>query len=103
LLIVLVGTAALHLRALRTPFFADDYLFLDQVRDRGPIAALLSHDPIGNFLRPIGRQLHFWVWSHAGGESPVVFHVVNLALFLGAVVLLYQLVRRVSGRGAAIV
>ena len=103
LFLVLAGAAALHAPAVRAPFFADDYLFLDQVRDRGLFAVLASGDPIGNFLRPVGRQLHFWLWSHAGGESPVVFHLVNLALFLGAVALLYELVRRVAGRGAAIV
>ena len=39
LALVLAGAAALHVSALGAPFFADDYLFLDQVRDRGPVAA----------------------------------------------------------------
>ena len=43
----LLGALALHAYSLRAPFFADDYLFLDQVRDRSLPAALTSPDPIG--------------------------------------------------------
>src|SRR5262249_43451637 len=81
LALVLAAGAATHAAILRAPFFADDYLFLDQVRARPLVEALLSHDPLGNFLRPVGRQLHFWIWSHASGESPLAFHAVNLIVF----------------------
>jgi hypothetical protein len=95
--------AALWLQraALRAPFFADDFLFLDQVRHRPLWAALASQDPIGNFARPVGRQLHFWVLSRLGGESPLVFHAVNLALFLAALALLFVVARRLAGTAAA--
>jgi len=103
LTLVLAAAAATHAAILRAPFFADDYLFLDQVRARPFIDALVSRDPLGNFLRPVGRQLHFWIWSHASGESPLVFHVVNLLVFLAAVVLLHEIARRQAGRGPALV
>ncbi|HEV8481273.1 MAG TPA: hypothetical protein VGR66_10810 [Candidatus Eisenbacteria bacterium] len=103
LALVLAAAAATHAAVLRAPFFADDYLFLDQVRARPLVDALVSPDPLGNFLRPVGRQLHFWIWSHATGESPLAFHVVNLLVFLGAVVLLYEIARRLAGRGPAFV
>jgi hypothetical protein len=99
----LILAAALWLQraALRAPFFADDFLFLDQVRHRSLWSALASQDPIGNFARPVGRQLHFWVLSRLGAESPLVFHAVNLALVLAALALLFVVARRLAGTAAA--
>ena len=93
---------ALHWRALAAPFFADDWLFLDMVRSRSLLGALLAHDPIGNYFRPLGRAVWFWLLAHASGESPVVFHAANLALFLSCVVMLWLLARRVAGERAAL-
>ena len=55
LALVLVAGAWLQISALRLPFFADDYLFLDQIRGRSLWAALTSPDPLRNFWRPVGR------------------------------------------------
>src|SRR5205814_4283390 len=85
------------------PFFADDYLFLDQVRNRPFLAALVSPDPIGTFFRPIGRQAWFRLAGHASGQSPALFHAIDLSVFLVAITLLYRLVRRVAAPPAAIV
>jgi Flp pilus assembly protein TadD len=101
--LILVAAVVLHAERVPTPFFADDYLFLEQVRYRSIADALTSPDPLGNFLRPIGRQLHFWVWARVGGESPRFFHVVNLGFFLIAIGLLIALARRLHGPRAAIV
>lgn len=98
-----VAAALLHWRALAAPFFADDWLFLDQARARSLVAALLSPDPIGNFFRPLGRVLWFGVLGRASGESPVVFHAANLALWVLAVVLLWALARRLGGERVAAV
>ncbi|HEV2104989.1 MAG TPA: hypothetical protein VGU27_04605, partial [Candidatus Eisenbacteria bacterium] len=97
----LVAAALLHARVLVAPFFADDWLFLDQVRDRPLAAALASPDPIGNFVRPLGRQAWFWLLARAGGGSPAWFHAGNLVLFLVSLVLLAHLARRVAGPLAA--
>src|SRR5207237_4678379 len=40
LLLILAAAGGLHAPALRLPFFADDYLFLDQARFRSLIATL---------------------------------------------------------------
>ena len=85
--LVLLAALWLHAGALRTPFFADDYVFLDQVRHRGLLDVLTGPDPIGNFVRPVGRQLHFWLLARAGGESAAPFHAANLALFLAVLAL----------------
>ena len=87
LALVLVGVAWLHISALRLPFFADDYLFLDQVRGRSLWAALASPDPLRNFWRPVGRQLYFWLVALTG-ESPLAAHLLNLIIFAGIVAML---------------
>jgi hypothetical protein len=99
----LVAAFIAHMSALRAPFFADDWLFLDQVRARTLAAVLASPDPIGNFLRPLGRQVWFWTLGTVSGESPLPFHAANLVMFLVALVLLARLARRVSGPLAGIV
>jgi len=100
---ILLAAVWIHRDALRAPFFADDYLFLDQARGRSVGATLAAHDPLGNYLRPVSRQLAFWTLGRAGGESPVAFHVAGLALLVLSLALLFVLVRsRLSTRGAAI-
>lgn len=101
LALILLATAWLQRAALRAPFFADDFLFLDQARNHSLWAALTAPDPIGNFVRPVGRQLHFWLLARVSGESAVVFHAANLALFLGVVALLFLVTRRLAGTVAA--
>ncbi len=101
--LVLAAAAWVQAPALRAGFVADDFLFLDQVRGRGLVAALGAPDPIGNFLRPVGRALWYWALARAGGESPLVFHIASLTLFLLVLVLLFVLVRRLAGALAATV
>ena len=101
LALVLAAAAWLQHAALRSPFFADDFLFLDQVRGRGLFEVLRSPDPIGNFLRPVSRQIHFWWFARLGHETPGPFHAANLALFLVALVLLYRIARHAAGVFAA--
>ena len=103
LLLILAAAAWLHGPALEQPFFADDYLFLDQVRSQSLPAVLAAPDPLGNFFRPVGRQLWFWALSHASGESPVAFHFAALFVFLLTITLLFALAQRVAGTGAGLI
>lgn len=91
----------LHAGALTAPFFADDWLFLDLVRSRSLLATLAAPDPIGNFFRPLGRQVWFWLLAHGTGESSVAFHAANLALFVACVLMLWAIARRVAGERTA--
>jgi len=102
LALVLAAAAWLHARVISFGFFADDYLFLDQVRQHSLWSALTSRDPLGNFMRPVSRQLHFWLAAHAAGESPVPFHLANLAYFLLALFLFERIARRFMRPAAAI-
>ena len=99
--LVLLAAFALHAPALTLPFFADDYLFLDQVRHRSLLDVLVAPDPIGNFFRPLGRQVYFWVLAHLTRQNPVAFHAVNLGLFLAIVGFLFSIARRIAGPYAA--
>ena len=99
-----LGAAALvQAGALRAPFFADDWLFLDQVRQKGFLTALMAADPIGNFFRPLGRVTWFWILGRASGESAFVFHAGNLALWVISVGLLWAIARRLAGDRVAAV
>ncbi|MEQ1833193.1 MAG: hypothetical protein ABL977_09060 [Candidatus Eisenbacteria bacterium] len=93
----------MHVRSLGAPFFADDWLFLDQVRFRSLFQVLASPDPLGNYFRPLGRQLWFWGLANLSAESPLWFHAANLACFTLAVVLLGLIARRLAGPLAGIV
>lgn len=101
--LILAATLAIAAPSLDRPFFADDYLFLDQARGRSIGGLLSAPDPIGNFYRPVGRQLFFGLTRLAFGESPLAFHVVGLVLFLAVPLLLYAIARRLAGPRAAIV
>lgn len=97
LAIVLGAALWLQRGVIGAPFFADDYLFLDAVRGRGFMRALLSPDPLANYLRPVSRQIHFWWLSRVAHESPWPFHVANLALLLISLALLHRIARRFTG------
>src|SRR5215831_2034183 len=98
-----IAAVVTHVRSFAAPFFADDWLFLDQVRFRSLAHVLASPDPIGNYFRPLGRQVWFWVLARVGGESAFVFHAANLLCLVAAVVLLAVLARRLAGPLAAVV
>jgi hypothetical protein len=97
LALILVGGFILHMSALAAPFFADDYVFLDRVRFQSLSKTLFSQDPLGNFFRPVGRQLYFWLTAHVSNESPVFFHSINLVLFLACLALLFFIAKRLAG------
>ncbi|MCC6348871.1 MAG: hypothetical protein IT347_04660 [Candidatus Eisenbacteria bacterium] len=103
LIVLLAGIAALHAADLRQPFMTDDYLFLEQARAGSLWEALTSADPLGNYFRPVGRQVFFALVGGLGGEQPWVYRLVNLGLFLAATVLLFRIARRLLGGRAALV
>jgi len=100
---LLLGAIVLliHGSALSHPLFADDYLFFDRVRYRGFLDAIAQPDALGNFWRPLTRQVYFWILARAFGESAVVMHAINIASLIAIVSLLYGLVRRWAGSQAA--
>lgn len=91
----------LHGSSLRKPLFADDYLFFDRVRYRSLADAIAMPDALGNFWRPLTRQVYFWIVAHRFAESAVVLHAVNLLSLLAILLLFFFLVRRWAGSYAA--
>ena len=91
LLLALIGLTLLYAGPLGTRFLNDDYLFLEQARTRPLLAALTEPGALGNYYRPLSRQVYFAVLTPLAAGHPVFFHAVNYALFLGSLALLADL------------
>jgi hypothetical protein len=91
ILLAAAGLTALYAGPLRAPFLNDDYLFLQEARTR-PLAESLAHlGPLGNYYRPLSRQIYFELLAPVAGGNPLVFHLVNYGVFLLALALLADL------------
>ena len=93
------GIATLYAGALGTGFLNDDYLFLEDAA-RGPWAA--DRGALANYFRPLSRQLWFGLLAPLAGRNPLVYHLANLAVFLAAAALLYDLLRAFAPRTGAL-
>ncbi len=91
LAVALVGLTSLYGGALTTGFLNDDYLFLEEARQRALGESLASLGPLSNYFRPVSRQLYFEALAPLAGGSPLVFHLLNYAVFLAALALLGDL------------
>src|SRR5213592_815239 len=89
--LVLLGLFALYADTLRAGFLYDDYLFLEQARSAPLLESLTRAGAIGNYYRPLSRQIYFAVLAPLAGGRPEVFHAANLALFLASLALLFDL------------
>jgi hypothetical protein len=87
----LVGLTSLHGGAIATGFLNDDYLFLEQAGRHALVESLTSLGPLGNYFRPLSRQLYFAALTPLSGGQALAFHLVNYAIFLGALALLADL------------
>ena len=85
------GLVAAYLAALRTRFLSDDYVFLEQARSHRLFDWLFRLDALGNYWRPLSRQVYFEALSPIAGGSPLVFHVANFAIFLASLTLVADL------------
>jgi hypothetical protein len=101
-LLVALGLAALYAGAVRAPFLNDDYLFLEEARSRGLASSLSDLGPLGNYYRPLSRQIYFAALAPIAGGHPAVFHAFNFALFLGALALLADLLRSALPRAGVL-
>ena len=89
--LVLAGLVVLYAGALGNGFLNDDYLFLEQARRHNLLDALAHPSGLGNFFRPLSRELWFALTGPLLGREPVLFHVALFALFAAALVLLADL------------
>jgi hypothetical protein len=95
LLVALLGLGLLYGGALRTGFLCDDFLFLEEARRQPLGSSLVELGPLGNYYRPLSRQIYFELLTpfapapFEGGA--LVFHFVNAALFVAALALVVEL------------
>jgi hypothetical protein len=99
--LIAAAIVVLQIPGLPRTFFADDFLFLDQVRSRTLFESLQVADPLSNFYRPVSRQIYFWILSTFTNESGLAFHVSNLFFFVVLVGVFYLVARRLAGTVAA--
>ena len=91
LLLALAGITALYWDAIRTPFLNDDFLFLEQAARRPLATSLTDLGTLGNYYRPLARQIYFEILTPIANGNPLVFHLVNYALFVAALALVADL------------
>jgi len=99
----LLGLTALYLEPLRVGFLNDDYLFLEQAQARPLAETMREPGVLSNYYRPISRQIYFEALTPLAHGQPAVFHAVNFALFLLALILLWDLLTAFLPAGAALV
>jgi tetratricopeptide (TPR) repeat protein len=81
----------LYREPLRAGFLSDDYAFLEPPGSRPWAATLAEPGAIGNYYRPLSRQLWFGLLAPGVGGHPALFHAAGFALFLAALALLADL------------
>jgi hypothetical protein len=86
-----IGLGFLYADALTTGFLNDDYLFLEEARTHSLSSSLIRLGALANYYRPLSRQIYFAALTPLAGHAPLVFHLVNAALFAAAIVLLMDL------------
>lgn len=89
---------ALYAAPLATGFLNDDLFFLEDARRRPLIETLAGLDVLGNYYRPLSRQIYFAALGAFGGGLPWLFHAFNFAAFLGALALLADALRALLPR-----
>ncbi len=80
-LLLAIGLLLLYARPLASGFLNDDHLFLEQARTQPLLESLTRLDPLGNYVRPVSRQLWFAALGPIHGGDPRVFHAASAAVF----------------------
>jgi len=91
--VALAGLTSLYQGPLTTGFLNDDYLFLEEASRRGVAESLTSLGPLGNYFRPLSRQIYFEALALLFDGRPLAYHLFNYGLFLAALALLVDLMR----------
>jgi hypothetical protein len=86
-----LGLALWYGGALTTGFLNDDHLFLEQARTHRLVESLTSLGPLGNYVRPVSRQMWFAALTPIAGGDARVFHAANAVVFAAALALLADL------------
>jgi hypothetical protein len=86
-----VGLTLWYWGALTTGFLNDDHLFLEQARTHRLAESLTTLGPLGNYVRPVSRQMWFAALTPIAGGDARVFHAASAIVFAAALALLADL------------
>lgn len=89
--LALAGLGLLYADALRTGFLSDDYFFLEEARTEPLARSIVEPGTLGNYYRPLTRQVYFAALSPIAHGAAWVFHLVNAAAFAIVLLLLADL------------
>jgi hypothetical protein len=92
-LVAIAALATLYAAPLASGFLNDDLFFLEDAAQRPLAETLRGLDVLGNYYRPLSRQVYFAALGPIGGGLPWVFHACNFTLFLAALALLADALR----------
>lgn len=111
---LLVCVSLLHLPGLLNPFFIDDYVYLETVKNltAAKVADIFTSSTMGEeasgvwwtpagalpFYRPLGEMTFALDWA-IWGLRPAGYHLTNLLLHTLCVYLVWRLARRLFGPG----
>jgi tetratricopeptide (TPR) repeat protein len=98
--LIAAALLALHGSVLSWPFLSDDYLFLSSSRSWHDLARAFAEAP--NYIRPLGRELYFFVGYHLVGPRPLAFHLVNFAILVGTLAMVMVIGRHLAGARAGV-
>ncbi len=101
-LLLAAGLAVLYRAPLATGFLNDDHLFLEEASTRALPGSLFDMGALGNYYRPLSRQMWFAALTPLGGGQSLVFHLAQFALFLVALALLADLLLALLPAGAVL-
>ncbi len=110
LLLALIAAVAMYFPALNAPFVSDDYIYLYSVQKLSLLdylhASLVpdAHSTVLVFTADFWRPLYFLSFEGTGrafGDNVVPYHLLNVAIHLVAVVLVWVLARRLTRRWEA--
>ena len=99
-LLLIAGALAAFGGAALGSFHFDDYAIFSDPALTSPAGWWEVWGPL--YTRPL-TYFTFWLNYQLGGREPLGYHLFNLALHVGAVLLLFELLRRVIPRRAALV
>jgi hypothetical protein len=92
-LLLLPGLLVLHQAVFGAAFLNDDYLFLEHVQRHGLWQALREPGGLGNYFRPVSRELWFALLAPLSGGEPLAFHLSQFVLWCVGLALLADLLR----------
>jgi hypothetical protein len=89
--------------ALNMPFIGDDYVFLDEIRDARFVSLWSFGHTYAGWYRPWSREFHFWLLHGVAGFHTVAYRAFGMVLWLVALGLFAEIVRRLAGPKVAII